>query len=289
MARPFQAATTLSSRPGCGRAARARASSRGAYARPTAPGRRGRAGSCSTDEPCSKVPPAVTSEQVGGPRAVVGAEHRRSSCCGGPDVRQALLPVGCRRRARRRTRPRAYAGRAAGSRAVSRATRRASGAPVAATSARRPGAAARCRRASSRSAARPSRRRRSSARSRRPAGRRSRRGPSPRSVRSTISRAPASPVRRVVAQQELERHRRRELRRAAEPAVRRVELATQGRGGRVERLGGRARAGAGEPWPRASALDDRRRRCASDLVAPVAPRVARPPSSSLQAAAARGK
>ena len=177
MASPFQAATTLSSRAGCGRASRA--ASRAARTRSHRPSSSGSTGSCSVDAPCSKVPAGGDLQQGGGPLAVVRAEHldqlRRR-----PGVRQSLdaVRVGVQRRgepalggAQVADHPvRGLAGPPAGP-AVTRSP---------ATGGCRRAAATRCRTASSRSAAPPSPRRPSSARSRRPAGRRSRRGPSPR-------------------------------------------------------------------------------------------------------------
>ena len=58
MSQPFQAATTLSSRPGCGRFAREASSvSRSCAHRFGSPGS---AGSCSVDAPSSNVPADVT-------------------------------------------------------------------------------------------------------------------------------------------------------------------------------------------------------------------------------------
>ena len=116
--------------------------------------------------------------------------------------------------------------------------------------------AARCRRASSRSAARASARRCCSARSRRRAGRRCRRPPWRRACASPSASVAVVAGAAPGAQQELEDHRRRELRRAPEAAVRGVERRRQPGDGRVElarldvaRAGRHRRAAPGDGRP----------------------------------------
>ena len=91
IASPFHDVTTLSSRPGWVRVSRAPSSS--VRTRSSRCGSSGSVGNCSTDVPCSKVPDWCDRENLGGPTAVVAAEHlgqlfRR------PDIGRALAAVG---------------------------------------------------------------------------------------------------------------------------------------------------------------------------------------------------
>ena len=190
-ASPFQAATTLSSRAGCG-ARRACGEQPGAHGCPArdvvgvaqqlqrrrAVLERARVGD--REQGGGPAPSSRRAPRRAGRRPDVGAaldavgvgvERRGEAALGGAQVAQHPVgglqgdPPGERRRRSR------------------------------ATSARRRAAAARCRRASSRSAAPPSRRRPSSARSRRRAGRTCRRAPSPRRCPRPSRSDVASPVR----------------------------------------------------------------------------------------------
>ena len=230
IASPFQAATTLSSRSGRTRSARAASSRAG----PTPTARVVRLLAQLQRRAAVLEGAALGDRQQGGrPGAVVGTEHldqlRR-----GPDVEGALRPLGV---GVQRGGERALVGQQLGEQEARDPAGHLAGLRrrrTARPSARRPTAAARCRRASSRSAAPPRRGRRRSARTRRPAGRGSRRPPSRRaSSRPSASPRPPDAVRHP--QQELEHHRRRELRRGAEPAPLRVEVALQRRHRRVER------------------------------------------------------
>jgi hypothetical protein len=66
IAKPFQAVTTLSSRPGCGRVRRAAVSA--ARTRSNRSVSSGSTGNCSTELPCSKVPASVTWKTVAAQR-----------------------------------------------------------------------------------------------------------------------------------------------------------------------------------------------------------------------------
>ena len=281
MARPFQAVTTLSSRPGCGRAG--------------AGGEQPRRASSATTPASSRVGAQLQrrgavlegarvgdAEQRGGPLAVVRAEHL-DELGGRPGVGQALDARRCRRRARRRTRPRRCAGRAAGSRrsrAATRSRERVAGGPPQVQ--RRRAAAARCRRASSRSAARPRRRRRSSGRSRRRAGRTCRRGPSPRRCRrpSPARRrrrcgrggAAGTPAPSTAGTSARRRSRRAPRRTGREPAPR------PGPGRSSPIAAGRRRSHGG----RASCSATMRCPLAQHLVAPLASRPRRRAASSCE-------
>ena len=216
MARPFQEVTTLSSRAGCGRVRprpRAAASAlRAHHAGVVGVG----AAAAGWTMPCSKVPAVGDGEQRRPPRAPSSVAEHLAELGGCPGVGQALDAVGVGVERRGETAlvgaqvAQQELGGLQGDPAGQRVDRwRGAGA-------RRPAAAGRCRRASSRSAAPPSARRRSSGRTRRRAGRRCRRAPSPRRCWPAIARASSRPGAGVVAQQELQHHRRRELRRAAE-------------------------------------------------------------------------
>ena len=91
IASPFHAVTTLSSRPGCGRVSRAASSA--VRTRSNRSASSGSAGSCSTELPCSNVPPSVTLKSVCGPTPVVVAQHL-AQLRGRPHVGQALAAVG---------------------------------------------------------------------------------------------------------------------------------------------------------------------------------------------------
>ncbi len=212
----------------------------GARARsPAGPGRRGPGGAAGrtcrarTCRRSRRRPrPPTSRRRRRAPRAAARASRRRT---GPPRPR-------CRRPARRRSRPRRCAARAAASRRSPGPPGGPAGRRRRATSGRTPAAAARCRTASSRSAAPPSRRPRCSGRSRRRAGRRCRRAPSPRASVGHLQRVSVAGPR-VMAQQELQHHRRRELRRAAEPAAHRVERPRAGsRSGRLRASPRRAAA-----------------------------------------------
>ena len=252
-----------------------RAARRGPAPSAAAASSSGSCSSCSVEAPCSNVPVRRHLEQLRRPRAVVRTEHldqlRRR-----PDVRQALDAVGVRvERGREAALSRAQVAQQELRRSP-RATRVGQRRPVGPPPVQRTRAAAkRCRTTSSRSAAPPSRRRRCSARSRRRAGRTSRRGPSPRTCRSAISQRPrGDPGPRVVAQQELQDHRRRELRRAAEPAARGSNSSEPARArprrGRRRRRRAPARR-ASRDAPRPARVGDRRGRRRRPRRAGVAP------------------
>ena len=93
MARPFHAATTLSSRPGRGRSALA--ASRRLRILASRPASAGSARSWSTEAPCSKVPASRDAKHARRVAAVLGAE-RRAELIGRPDVEGALRAVAVR-------------------------------------------------------------------------------------------------------------------------------------------------------------------------------------------------
>ncbi len=151
IAQPFHAVTTLSSRPGCGRLARAASSA--ARTRSNRSGSSGSAGSCSTELPCSKVPASVTPKSSAA-QAPSSSPSTSRQLGGRPDVGQALHPVGVGVQRRDE--------HAVGAELVDQEPRGLARPPCAPTglrcgapSAHRPAAAGRCRRASSRSAAPP--------------------------------------------------------------------------------------------------------------------------------------
>ena len=249
---PFQAVTTLSSRTGCGR--RSRAASSAARTRRQRAASSGSAGSCSVDEPCSKVPLRRHLEQLRGPCAVHLPEHL-DQLGGRPGVGQALDAVGVGVESRGE----AALGRAEVAQQERRSLLR--DAPgERGVRARYPGevgvgaqqqrvvvehllevryhpprihavAGETARELVVQTAASHPRRRRGGEVQR-------------------VRRARAF----VVAQEELQRHRRRELGRPAEPAVHRVELVGQRLDGGVQRLGlqarGRQRGGGVVGQPR---------------------------------------
>ena len=185
-ARPFHAVTTLSSRLGCGRCARAassRARAAAHHARVVGVAR----AAAGSRRPSSKVPAAVTPSRAAA-RAPSSAPSDLGELAGRPGVGEALVRVAVDDRVgvERRGEP-ALVGAQVAQQEVGGLLGHPAGERVAggcATGGRRRAAAGRCRRASSRSAAPPSRRRRRTARSRRRAGRTSRRAPSPRRCRA---------------------------------------------------------------------------------------------------------
>ena len=108
------------------RSARSRSRDRRLLHRSASSAVTGPMGSWSVELPCSNVPAGGHLEQVGRPRAVLLAQHL-DQLLAGPDVGQALHPVGVGIEGGGEAALRPCAGRAAGTRAVSSTTRRASG------------------------------------------------------------------------------------------------------------------------------------------------------------------
>ena len=191
MARPFHAATTLSSRPGRTRCSRAASSARRTRVKRLGVGS-GSVRRCRTEAPRSKVPVSVTPKA----RAANSPSPGRGSRSARRAARRRTSPLRprCPRPARRPGRRRRCA-----CRAPATCTSQAPPAGPArsrwrATGSGRPGPAARCRRASSRSAAPPRRSPLSTGRIRPAAGHTGRRGPWPRRCPrpSAARRAPRS-------------------------------------------------------------------------------------------------